>query len=339
MNICTCGKPTDGTLCLRCSALQVLGLHAGATDAEIKSAHRLYVKAWHPDRFPGDEQSKNAAQEKLKEINFAYNFLSFLSSTQSQAARPRATTPPTQPRTGASTPPQPPGWPPLPPKTVPNKGWSLYSALALGLILIAAYILIFRPLDQSRPPTDAASSRTLSAQPDNGSSTRPAQDPKAVELQPSDIDAPSRLALSLPNGTELRKRRHLNGHGELTVENGTQYDAVVHLVDLNSEKTIRTFYVKTGDAFVERQISPGLYGVYFTTGLDWNKDLRTFNSSASYSQFGKNMEFSEKSDPDSGKIEYSTYQITLHQVLGGNTPTYPSDKNAFDKLMNDGTTD
>ena len=92
MNTCVCGNPTSdsGTTCQRCAALHELGLRAGATDSEVKDAYRLNVKAWHPDRFPGDEKSKSAAQEKLKTINSAYNFLASPSSKKGQTYRPKA---------------------------------------------------------------------------------------------------------------------------------------------------------------------------------------------------------------------------------------------------------
>jgi hypothetical protein len=61
--------------CVRCSALQALELHPTATDEQIKGAHRLLVKVWHPDRFQGDPMLKRAADEKLKAINAAYVFL------------------------------------------------------------------------------------------------------------------------------------------------------------------------------------------------------------------------------------------------------------------------
>jgi len=100
MNTCACGNPANGngTTCHWCAALHELGLKAGATDVEIKAAHRLYVKAWHPDRFPGDEKSKNAAQEKLKSINSAYEFLTSPSSKNSQRYRPKASAPRAQPQ-------------------------------------------------------------------------------------------------------------------------------------------------------------------------------------------------------------------------------------------------
>ena len=99
MVTCSCGNPANGngTTCKRCAALHELGLKAGATDAEVKTAYRLYVKAWHPDRFPGDDKSKRAAQEKLKTINSAYEFL-VSPSSKGQTYRPKAAAPPPQPQ-------------------------------------------------------------------------------------------------------------------------------------------------------------------------------------------------------------------------------------------------
>jgi hypothetical protein len=159
------------------------------------------------------------------------------------------------------------------------------------------------------------------------------------KLQALTPENPPQSAFSLPNGTEMRKRRHLNGRGQLTVENGSLDDAVVHLVNLSTEETIRTFYVKTDNTFTERQIEPGLYGVFFTTGIGWNVALKTFSLNASYSHFGKNLEYTERIDQDRGKVEKITYKISLQPVQDGNAEIESLDKDSFDKMMNDGTTD
>src|SRR5438270_13602463 len=39
---------------------------------EVKQAHKDLVKVWHPDRFADDPRLQQKAQEKLKEINEAY---------------------------------------------------------------------------------------------------------------------------------------------------------------------------------------------------------------------------------------------------------------------------
>lgn len=43
---------------------------------ELKAAHRDLAKVWHPDRFQHDPRLQEKAQEKLKEINEAYDLLS-----------------------------------------------------------------------------------------------------------------------------------------------------------------------------------------------------------------------------------------------------------------------
>ena len=78
MSICACGRNTNAGLsaCDRCAALATFGLTPGATKDEIKDAYRTLAKVWHPDRFPCDEHLRHKAEDKLKEINSAYQILS-----------------------------------------------------------------------------------------------------------------------------------------------------------------------------------------------------------------------------------------------------------------------
>ena len=57
-------------------AYEVLGVRPGVSDGELKAAHRDLAKVWHPDRFVHDPRLQEKAQEKLKEINEAYEQLS-----------------------------------------------------------------------------------------------------------------------------------------------------------------------------------------------------------------------------------------------------------------------
>lgn len=50
---------------------ELLGIHKGASDDEIKKAYRAAIKKYHPDNNPGDA----AAEAKCKEINEAYAVL------------------------------------------------------------------------------------------------------------------------------------------------------------------------------------------------------------------------------------------------------------------------
>jgi curved DNA-binding protein CbpA len=77
MSTCACGKPSDtfGGFCGRCAALQTLELEPYASPAEIEDAYLTLVKAWHPDRFQTDLKMRRAAEEKIKEVNAAHDYL------------------------------------------------------------------------------------------------------------------------------------------------------------------------------------------------------------------------------------------------------------------------
>ena len=54
---------------------EVLGIPRTAQEEEIKAAYRRLARRYHPDRFAGDAESAKMAEEKMKEINEAYDLL------------------------------------------------------------------------------------------------------------------------------------------------------------------------------------------------------------------------------------------------------------------------
>jgi GUN4-like/DnaJ domain len=54
---------------------QVLEIEPGASQNEIKEAYKDLAKVWHPDRFANNPRLQQKAEEKLKQINTAYEFL------------------------------------------------------------------------------------------------------------------------------------------------------------------------------------------------------------------------------------------------------------------------
>jgi DnaJ-domain-containing protein 1 len=54
----------------RCT--EILGLKPGASQEEVNQAYRDLVNVWHPDRFVGNPRLQKKAEEKVKEINAAY---------------------------------------------------------------------------------------------------------------------------------------------------------------------------------------------------------------------------------------------------------------------------
>lgn len=67
----------------------MLGVKPGVSIRELKAAHRDLAKVWHPDRFLHDPRLQEKAQEKLKEINDAYEQISSGKIPRSINPRPK----------------------------------------------------------------------------------------------------------------------------------------------------------------------------------------------------------------------------------------------------------
>jgi hypothetical protein len=85
---------------------EVLGIQEPASSEAVRQAYKAQVKFFHPDRFTDDPDQQRLAQERLKEVNAAYEAL------QTHQAKG----PPERPRTNASTTARPPQQPSEPPK-------------------------------------------------------------------------------------------------------------------------------------------------------------------------------------------------------------------------------
>ncbi len=70
--------------------LKILGLQPGASPDEARKAFRDLVKLWHPDRFERLPELKELAEERLKEINDAYDKIRSSQAHAASRQKPRA---------------------------------------------------------------------------------------------------------------------------------------------------------------------------------------------------------------------------------------------------------
>jgi hypothetical protein len=71
-------------------AYELLGVKPGVSSGELKAAHRDRANVCHPYRFVHDPRLQEKAQEKLKEINEAYELLSSGKTPRRAPPPPRA---------------------------------------------------------------------------------------------------------------------------------------------------------------------------------------------------------------------------------------------------------
>ena len=105
---------------------ELLGVRPGVSAQELKTAHRDLAKVWHPDRFAHDPRLQQKAQEKLKEINEAFDLLT---AAKSGRRPPRAAAaPPADVHAPAPAPPRRGRWPLV-----------LVALLVSGLVFFSAF--------------------------------------------------------------------------------------------------------------------------------------------------------------------------------------------------------
>jgi hypothetical protein len=132
---------------------------------------------------------------------------------------------------------------------------------------------------------------------------------------------------SLPAPTPLPERRLANGQlvaslrgtgsGQLKVDNGTEHDAVVKLVQ--GGKPCVSVYVSKGSNTTVGNINDGSYELFYTSGIDWDDQLKTFTRSCLFKRFETPVEFTTM--PIKGGTRYTMQVIVLQSRIGENART------------------
>jgi hypothetical protein len=157
----------------------VLSLGPEATKKQIDLAYRDLVKVWHPDRFESDPALRLKAEEKLRELNDAYDALRRPRIFPRFTAR--AQTPPTSSSERPATP--------------ETRSWRVGDLRMFGAVLVAnaaivGILLSFGMRRDAVTPTDIA----------------PVHDPQPGTTQPRDTQrSESSPTLSTPRRDAQRK--------------------------------------------------------------------------------------------------------------------------------------
>ena len=154
-------------------AYDLLGVKPGVSNRDLKAAHRDLAKVWHPDRFLHDPRLQEKAQEKLKEINEAYDLLISGKVPKAAPSRSAETVYSQKPRRRA--------------------GSSQWTAIPL-LIFVAVFAITITFLLQRRkpaPPPPAEQSEQIATLPEESSpqtraktSAKPNTEAPAPEVDP-----------------------------------------------------------------------------------------------------------------------------------------------------------
>ena len=152
---------------------ELLGVRPGASVQELKTAHRDMAKVWHPDRFAHDPRLQQKAQEKLKEINEAYDQL----TAARTGRRPRPATPPAQE-----------AQPPRQQQPAPARRgrWQLVllALLVSGVVFFYAFRALVTSADERRAQSESVAQSEPQTSEDNRKpegNTAPSKQPRAKQ--------------------------------------------------------------------------------------------------------------------------------------------------------------
>jgi DnaJ-like protein len=214
---------------------RILEVHTDASLEEVKRAYRELARVWHPDRFGNDVRLQQKAQEKLKQINLAYEQICGRGTHEPRRPTTSTTGPIPQPR---QTTPPPPQWtPPRPsaqtaqsvPRKPQTKSWFWgpagpprrgYAWLVYLSVTLAGLLMIVLPRIPSPPPP--AQLRQSGSQQPTDIFDRLTQSHSASSKPPQDVSSSppwlafqsSNSAIVSPTPIEIRRAEPVSELGQ-----------------------------------------------------------------------------------------------------------------------------
>ena len=114
------------------------------------------------------------------------------------------------------------------------------------------------------------------------------------------------------NGT-LVKDVSRGGYGILYIDNSGNSDAVVELA--KGKHAAFAVFVRKNSSTQVNGVSDGTYGLYLTTGADWDQARQSFTRGCDYQEYDLETVF--KTSYSATEIQYTTFHISVTSVPGG----------------------
>ncbi|HUZ45471.1 MAG TPA: hypothetical protein VMW54_02415 [Terriglobia bacterium] len=186
-----------------------------------------------------------------------------------------------------------------------------------------------------KPAASVAAASAPEGAPDDGGISQqyapaPSARPRPVPPRPSELPCTAGKATErLYTGERLEEDAGSDGHCPLEIDNGTDGDAVIRVVEGGTNQTVRLFYVRSGESYKLRNIEPGDYEVMWETGNGWVSFCKTFAHDVGYSRFRTPLSFTMGWSEKQERPYCDGTGVTLYEVPEGNIKKKVISRNEF----------
>jgi hypothetical protein len=114
------------------------------------------------------------------------------------------------------------------------------------------------------------------------------------------------------------------GKGDLVIENNSKNDSLVVLQNEREPGVFSSAYVRSSESYTIKGIASGSYQLFVMSGINW--DGYRFNANLKIEKFYDSLHYKNV------EYWYTSYNIDLAPVSGGNAITIPINENEFPTL-------
>jgi hypothetical protein len=136
-------------------------------------------------------------------------------------------------------------------------------------------------------------------------------------------------------GTIISGHDMYGGKGELKIDNlqGAS-DVVAILTKSGTKDPLSSVYIRSGEIHTYYSIPDGNYDLYILYGENWNINRKKFEDNIRYVKFEDTFPFTTKKTTTTDEIitDYTTWRVTLYNVIAGNADTETLSEENFPKI-------